>query len=864
MATSKAQVDVVVNGIQQLNNLESKLGSVTKSFDSLKTAIGSLAIGSVVSSLLNFADNLQDLSDATGIATQNLLGFQKAVQAFGGDADAADKAVLRLVTNIGAAADGSAEIQAAFGKVGVSIKDLATLSEQDILAKTIEGLGKITDKSEQAYLKQQLLGKEFRNVATSGLAEAYAKSTSESEKYAESIKAAAETQQKLEEAIGKVKLVLLEILAPAAEFVNSFDQEELLKTVENITKIGVALGGLWAALKVIDLIKAAVIGLIELAGAAGLVAVQFTAIGRIATLVAAALGAVAAGVKYAFDYDIINETAKALGFVNDETKKISKPTFLDPAEVENENKRLLARVPALNANAESTRKVKDANEALRNSLDGTIENFSKLNKQSIDAIDLQGRLIGLGQQETEVRKAEADIAKKAADEIAKLEDQKKKLNDAQKQQGGVALIDQTIAKIREQAQVDTEATISAIKNREQLINANKLVEFSRTSLIEVEKQIRSVQDEIATSTMSAMEKKAYSLVRAAEERATAEIKAEEIRRGSLMTDEEKKKYMDAALQKSKELLGVEKQLYDKSRSFSTGWANAFRDYADNATNAAKQAEQIFSRFTKGLEDAIVNFVKTGKFEWKQFVSDMLETLLRSQIQQTLAGIMGSFGDGSGGGLGGLLGGLFGGGGAGAASGKTPNNPLFVYDVASGGGPGGLPEGAQGQQGGGIMSMISNGLGKAWEGIKSVGSSVMSGMSAMGSTIWDGISSIGSSISSGLGSVVDTVGGWFSGGGGGGGDGGSLLGDIASGIGDFFGGWFANGGTLGAGKWGIAGENGPELISGPANISPLGGGTNVTYNINAVDAQSFKSMIAQDPSFIYAVSMQGAKGLPGVR
>ena len=47
----------------------------------------------------------------------------------------------------------------------------------------------------------------------------------------------------------------------------------------------------------------------------------------------------------------------------------------------------------------------------------------------------------------------------------------------------------------------------------------------------------------------------------------------------------------------------------------------------------------------------------------------------------------------------------------------------------------------------------------------------------------------------------------------------------------FGGFYANGGTLGAGKWGIAGEAGPEIIHGPARITPMdgrrGGGANVT-------------------------------------
>lgn len=39
----------------------------------------------------------------------------------------------------------------------------------------------------------------------------------------------------------------------------------------------------------------------------------------------------------------------------------------------------------------------------------------------------------------------------------------------------------------------------------------------------------------------------------------------------------------------------------------------------------------------------------------------------------------------------------------------------------------------------------------------------------------------------------------------------------------FGGFYADGGTLGAGKWGIAGEAGPEIIHGPARVTPMTGG-----------------------------------------
>ena len=65
-------------------------------------------------------------------------------------------------------------------------------------------------------------------------------------------------------------------------------------------------------------------------------------------------------------------------------------------------------------------------------------------------------------------------------------------------------------------------------------------------------------------------------------------------------------------------------------------------------------------------------------------------------------------------------------------------------------------------------------------------------------------------------------------------GGGGIGGGAFGIGQAagFGGFFADGGTLGAGKWGIAGENGPEIISGPARVTPgTGGSTSVVINVD---------------------------------
>jgi lambda family phage tail tape measure protein len=884
------------NGIQALNNLQTKVGGLSGAFGKLQTVIGGLAIGAAILNAVRFADAIQDLSDSTGIAVANVLGFGKALQSFGGNSEVAEKGILRLVSNIGAAADGSASLQSAFGRVGVSLSDLATLSEQDILAKVVSGLGNVTDKSEQAFLKQQLLGKEFRNVAINGqaLADSYAASTAAAQANAESITRASDAYDKFEKSVGAFKLGILSAISPLTDFVAALEPKKVEEFAQALGSILVVLVGVGGYFKIIK-VAATAVG--ELALAAGGAAAAFATWGlRLARffgwvgLIISALGALNSLIKFAFDVDPIKElvdwTGKAFRAVKDFLGIKSE----DTSEGTKKNTEAVKENTQANTDAgNAAREVIDPFRTLREQISGLADDYARVNKATIDNINLATGLIGKSREESEIRKAVADLAKREADEIRKLTEQKAKLTKEQQQAGLGAEIDAQIEKIKQQTAADMEATETAIRNSERRANARKLEEFAINSQINVENQLQKIQDDIAKSTMSEIEKKQYDILAAAKARAKAEIDAEQIRRGSLMTDQEKLKFYEAAKKGSDDLIRKEKELYDKSRQFSTGWAKAFKEYADNATNAARQAERIFSKVTQGLEDMIVNFVKTGKFEWKDFVSSMLEELLRSQIQQVFAGILGGMGGemgGGGGGILGALGGLFGmGGGGGAARGGSPNSPVYVSDVAGGGGFGGGFGGAGGQQGGGLWDSISTMAGNVWSGVKnvfggiadSVGS-VFGGVADTVGGIFGGIAnsagnvfgSIGDTIGDAFGGITDAVGGIFGGGndmGGGGislGDGGGLWDSISSGIGGLFDGWFANGGNIGAGKFGVVGENGPELVSGPATVTPMGGGTNVTYNINAVDAMSFKQMLAQDPSFIYALSLQGSSGIAGRR
>jgi lambda family phage tail tape measure protein len=180
--------------------------------------------------------------------------------------------------------------------------------------------------------------------------------------------------------------------------------------------------------------------------------------------------------------------------------------------------------------------------------------------------------------------------------------------------------------------------------------------------------------------------------------------------------------------------------YNRSISFSDGWDQAFKKYAQAAGDAASQAGRYFDTFSRGFEDAIVRFVQTGKLSFKDLANSIIADFVRIQAQKMFTS-------------------LFGGGG------------------------------------------------------------------------------------------------------------------LLSGIGSLFG--FANGGAVQSMRPIIVGERGPELfvprmagnIISNQNLRQTEAQpqiTNVNYNINAVDAPSFRSLVARDPQFIYNVTEVGRRASPSRR
>ena len=74
---------------------------------------------------------------------------------------------------------------------------------------------------------------------------------------------------------------------------------------------------------------------------------------------------------------------------------------------------------------------------------------------------------------------------------------------------------------------------------------------------------------------------------------------------------------------------------DYQRSSEFGAKSALRTYIEDATNAAKQAERAVTGAFKSMEDALTQFVTTGKLDFNSLANSIISDLIRIQIQRTI-------------------------------------------------------------------------------------------------------------------------------------------------------------------------------------------------------------------------------------
>ena len=352
------------------------------------------------------------------------------------------------------------------------------------------------------------------------------------------------------------------------------------------------------------------------------------------------------------------------------------------------------------------------------------------------ALRMENQIIGLKAQQID----SIDYAKVLEEEVLKNINDQISANMAVEEQYRKGLITRARAN-------DLEQEIAA--NRKQAdANAQKQIELQQA---QAERGLRIQFENIARANSEKLkgvelEGKIYALSanRQTLERGLLELQNQrqrqiaEINNNDKLTSDQK---LESLIKITEEYGNGKKALEEQfklneslTKDFSKGWEVAYSKYVEDAQSAGEQAKSIFGTVTRGIEDLIVNFVQTGKMNFKDLANSIIAEFVRIQAKKLVAGL---FGGGSG-----SMGDFFA-----AITGK------------------------------------------------------------------------------------------------------------------------ATGGPVSANTPYLIGEKGPELFvpNTTGTIVPnhaLGGsGTSVTYNINAVDAASFRQMLAREPEFLYAVTERGRNNLP---
>lgn len=217
-------------GLRQMEQGANKAGSkIASSFEGMaKGGVASLAaafsIGAIVAfgkSVLDFAGDLQDSSDAIGITTDSLQGLNAVFLAGGSDAETTKRGLITLtrsLQDIATTADGPA--RKALDALGISFADIAGLTADEAMYVIADAMKGATDKGAALDAAMVLLGKSASKMAPAllGGAEAMREMANSTSKLTpQQIKDLADVGDRIDENTTKLKVYAAQLALGAAE-----------------------------------------------------------------------------------------------------------------------------------------------------------------------------------------------------------------------------------------------------------------------------------------------------------------------------------------------------------------------------------------------------------------------------------------------------------------------------------------------------------------------------------------------------------------------------------------------------------------------------------------------------------------------
>jgi lambda family phage tail tape measure protein len=673
MATTNAQINVSVNGLSSLDALDKKLTGLSTLFGGLKTKLAAVGLAAFGRSALTMADDLNDLSNATGIAIGRLVEYKDALIAAGGQADTMSGGIVKFTQSIDEAAQGSLKTQNAFAELGITLNDLKTLSEEALLSRALAGFDSITDKSREAAIKMDLFGKSFKTVDPREMSEKLKEAAGSGDKYGQSIKAAAELNDKLAKTTNDLKIAFLQVTAPLVTIINYISEngqniERLVTIMKILGTVLLAVFGGGIALAVVRFFGMIARGFASIGPAVAGVSKYFSSFGA-----AAEAGAARATMSFAPQGKLMTALRGIAAFAGTVGGAVLGVLGLGGGG--DTGKAAEAGKAGAGGASESSaaREVTDALAKKRMEIENITKAFKMQNSQLIDNINIEKMLIGKSQEEAEIIRAQEELYKRSADEIDKLRIAKAGLS--KDEAGLIPIYDAQIKKIQESTQVTAIQLKTSIEGLQglKLLEQDRLNNLQRiTDALEKQKKLDEAILGIRQSTQGQLDQAGFDKAQMGRnplEKQFASIQ-ESARKAALeagrafseqfsmedMGAEDAKKLADGLAliaERYKAIADAQSANLEASRSWEQGWADAFNSFMDNATNASMRAGEAFNAFTSNMNSSIDRFVETGKFSFGDLARSIIQDLIKIELKAQATALFKT----AAGGIGGILSGL---------------------------------------------------------------------------------------------------------------------------------------------------------------------------------------------------------------
>lgn len=206
-----------VKGIEAAKKDLSEFASQAKTM----ATVGVTAFAAMTYKALEFADSIADVATANELAIDTVLKLGEALAQNGGKAENASKMLASFTAFVDKAATGSFEAQKSFKDVGISLKDLATMSMEELLEKVFRGLEKMPDTITRNARAMEMFGKGVKGVGIQDLARQMQEAGHITEVQAQSVKDAGDAWDKLHKITHALMVEFTAFIGtPALQFVN--------------------------------------------------------------------------------------------------------------------------------------------------------------------------------------------------------------------------------------------------------------------------------------------------------------------------------------------------------------------------------------------------------------------------------------------------------------------------------------------------------------------------------------------------------------------------------------------------------------------------------------------------------------------